>query len=132
MDIDKIYKAYPTKDDCLKHIISIRWNGKPICPYCRSNNATQMENGKRYHCNTCNTSFSITVGTLFHKTKLDLQKWFLAIALVLKAEKNISARQLASDLRVNKNTGWYLLKRIRKAMLQDLEMLKRVAEYNEL
>jgi transposase-like protein len=32
------------------------------------------EKQQRYHCNNCNTSYSVTVGTIFHDTKLDLQK----------------------------------------------------------
>ncbi|WP_318781265.1 transposase [Amazonocrinis nigriterrae] len=55
-------------EECLILLEQIRWNGKPKCPYCGSNNATRYKNEHRYHCNECFTSYSVTVGTLFHKT----------------------------------------------------------------
>jgi len=51
-----------------------------------------------------------------HSSKLPLPKWFAAIFLIVNAKKGISSLQLARDLDVNKNTAWYLQKRIREAM----------------
>lgn len=90
-----------------------------------------MPHEHRYHCNNCNTSFSVTVGTIFHKTKLDLQKWFLGISLILNAKKGISARQLARDLDVNKNTAWYMGMRIRRAMIEQRELMNGFVEMDE-
>ena len=131
MNIIEIYDKYPNHIDCLKHLENIRWGGKPICPYCKSARVTAFKNEYRYHCNNCNTSFSVTVGTIFHKTKLDLQKWFLAISLILNAKKGISARQLARDICVNKNTAWYMQMRIRRAMSQNSELLSGIIEADE-
>jgi transposase-like protein len=60
-----------------------------------------------------------------------MQKWFLAIALVLNAKKGISARQLARDIEVNKNTGWLMLMRIRKAMRDQGDLLQGIVEADE-
>lgn len=131
MNIIQIYKQFPTEESCLKHLEKVRWEGRPTCPYCKSQNQTPVENGFRYHCNTCNTPYSVTVQTIFHKTHLDLQKWFLAISLILNAYKGVSARQLARDLEVNKNTAWYMAMRIRNAMVQQKELLQGVVEMDE-
>jgi len=58
------------------------------------------------------------VGTIFHHTHLPLQKWFLAVMLMLNAKKGLSALQLSRDLNVNKNTAWRIAMQIRKAMTQ--------------
>jgi len=64
---------------------------------------------------------------------LPLQKWFLAISLILNAKKGISALQLSRDLEVNKNTAWRVAMQIRKAMTQrsELELLTGVVEMDE-
>lgn len=85
----------------------------------------------RHHCNGCRKSFSVTVGTIFHDTRLPLQKWFLAISLILNAKKGISARQLARDLEVNKNTAWSMGMRIRDGMKQDTSLLSGIVEMDE-
>ena len=46
----------------------------------------------------------MTVGTIFHHTHLPLQKWFLAVMLMLNAKKSLSVLQLSRCLHVNKNT----------------------------
>ncbi len=112
----RIAEQYPTQEDCIAHLEAVRWGGDPQCPYCGSNKSSPMNGEDRHHCNTCNTSFSVTVGTIFHHTHIPLQKWFQAIALILNSEDGISARQLARDLVINKNTAWRMSMQIRKAM----------------
>lgn len=133
MNIIKIYKTFPTQESCLEYLEQVRWKGQPTCPYCKSTNSTSAPKEQRHHCNNCNTSFSVTVGTIFHKTHLDFQKWFLAISLILNAKKGISARQLARDLEVNKNTAWYMAMRIRRAMNErwHRELLHGIIEMDE-
>lgn len=90
-----------------------------MCPYCGSTNAAPSRDGRcRHRCYDCKTSFSVTVGTIFHHTHLPLQKWFLAIMLMLNARKGPSTLQLSRDLLVNKNTAWRIAMQIRKAMSQ--------------
>ena len=133
MDIVKIYESFPTENDCIDHLESIRWNKRPQCPYCKSVNATPLAKEKRHHCNNCNTSFSVTVGTVFHQTHLPLQKWFLATTLILNAKKGISARQLSRDLHVNKDTAWRISMKIREAMCEreQLDLLTGIVEADE-
>lgn len=131
MNIVSIYKAFPTDAACMRHLEHVRWGGIPVCPYCNSPKVTSYKDELRHHCNTCKTTFSVTVGTIFHNTKLDLQKWFLALSLVLNAKKGISARQLHRDIEVNKDTAWRMLMQIRKAMLQDAKMLTGIVEVDE-
>jgi transposase-like protein len=133
MNIVKIYQVFPTEADCITHLEKVRWNNKPKCPYCQSHKITPLPKENRYHCNNCNTTFSVTVGTIFHHTHLPLQKWFLALSLVLNAKKGISARQLGRDLEVNKDTAWRMAMKIRQAMTQQAqrELLAGIVEMDE-
>lgn len=131
MNIVQVYKQFPSQADCIAHLERVRWRGKPICPYCKSPRVSPLKKEKRYHCNNCNTSFSVTVGTIFHKTKVDLQKWFVAISLVLNSKKVLSARQLGRDIEVNKNTAWFMTMRIRRAISEYGDLLKGIIEVDE-
>ena len=117
-------------DECLALLEQIRWGGKPKCPYCESTRATAYKSDRRYHCNECFTSYSVTVGTLFHKTHVELHKWFIAIRLVLNLPGGISVRQLAKEIGVNKNTACYMIVRIRTAINDDQELIQRVLNKN--
>ena len=116
MNIVTIYETFPTNADCIKHLERVRWGDTPKCPYCGSDNNRPLPGTKRHQCRACKTSFSVTVRTIFHHTHLPLQKWFLAVAIILNAKKGLSARQLARDICVNKDTAWRMAMKIREAM----------------
>ena len=134
MDIIEVFERFSTQKGCLRYLEKVRWQNKPICPYCKSPKQTPLKKEHRYHCNNCNTSFSVTVGTIFHKTHLSIQKWFLAISLILNAKKGISARQLARHLKINRNTAWRISMKIREAMFEPEQrgILQGLVEMDEV
>ena len=131
MNIVAIFELFPDQESCIRHLERARWKGTPRCPYCDSTRCGKA--GKRHRCYACKTSFSVTVQTIFHHTHLPLQKWFLAIVLMLNAKKSLSALQLSRDLKVNKNTAWRIAMQIRKAMTQaeQRDMLTGIVEMDE-
>jgi transposase-like protein len=135
MNIIQIFKQFPTQESCVKYLEEKRWHGKPVCVYCGSDkvsNHQEKNRSSRLQCSTCKKSFSVTIGTIFHDSRLPLQKWFLAISLILNAKKGISSRQLARDIEVHVETAWSMGHRIRKAMQQDEGLLlKGIVEMDE-
>jgi len=132
MNIIQIYQKFPKQQDCIKHIEKVKWNGQPNCPYCNSDNYSIVSKENRYHCNICNTSYSVTVGTIFHHSHLPLQKWFLAISIILSAKRGVASRQLAKDIGVTKDTAWRMQTQIRKAMGQNKELLQGIIEIDSI
>ena len=127
-NLTTIYEIFPTAESCLEYLEAIRWNGQPECPYCGSSKYSRLNQESRYHCNKCNTSYSVTVKTLFHKTRLDIQKWFLTIFLLMDVGEDPSARELAAIIKVNKNTACFLAMRIRHARAKEFNLLSQIAE----
>lgn len=135
MDVITIAEKFKTQESCIEHLENVRWRGNPVCPYCNFGGARQSARQKatdnRHTCNWCNKSFSVLVGTIFQNTKLPLQKWFVAISLMLNAKTGMSTRQLARDIKVTKDTAWYLQMRIREAMTEHRELLTGIVEIDE-
>lgn len=131
MNIVQIYRQFPTQESCIRHLEKARWGDTPVCAYCGSVNTNPLKGELRHHCNGCRKSFSVTVGTIFFDTRLPMQKWFLAISLILNAKKGISSRQLARDLELPVKTAWSLAHRIRKAMTDDGTLLTGIVEMDE-
>lgn len=73
-------------------------------------------------------SYSVTVGTIFHRSKCDLQKWFAAIYYVLRVNKHVTARQLAIEIKVTKDTALSISDKIRKVFIKDAEFLNRIID----
>lgn len=118
MGVVAMYRKCSTEADCVAQLEEMRWNGIPICPYCSSTRTTPAKGTHRHHCNGCNVSFSVTVNTIFHRSHLPLQIWFLALPLVLDEKANIVICRIAKHLGINKNSAWSLVMRIRGAMME--------------
>ena len=121
MNLIEVMERFPDQKSCIDHLERIRWGNKPVCPHCgcvevKEKNEDGVGRVGRYHCSACKASFKVTCGTVFHHTKIPLQKWFLAISLILNAKKSLSSCQLARDLDLNQKTAWFILTRIRAEM----------------
>jgi transposase-like protein len=131
MEIVEMLSKYKTQKKCIEFLEKARWENKPICPYCGSERSSVKTQEYRHKCHDCGRSYSVLVGTIFESTKLPLTKWFATICLILNAKKGISSLQLSRDVGVNKNTAWFLQKRIRQAMQDNDFMLKGIVEIDE-
>jgi transposase-like protein len=134
MNILSIAQRFPTQESCIEHLERLKWNGKPVCPYCQHENVarkTEKHLVGRWNCRNCLSSFKVTSGTIFQGTKIPLQKWFAAIAILLNAKKSVSSCQLARDLDLTQQTAWYMATRIRKAMKDDKALLAGIVEADE-
>ncbi len=68
---------------------------------------------------------------MFTGTKIALQKWFLAIALMANAKKSLSSCQLSRDLGLNQKTTLRLMMCIRAEMGKDNVLLQDIVEADE-
>ncbi len=72
-----------------------------------------------YQCNACREQFTVTVGTVFERSKIPLNKWMLATYLLSSSKKGMSSHQLHRMLGVTYKTAWFMAHRIREAMSGD-------------
>jgi transposase-like protein len=117
---------YTDDDKAREHLEALHWPHGPVCPHCGSvENITKLQ-GKStrkgvYKCNACEKPFTVTVGTVMEDSKIPLNKWVYAFALVNESKKGISAHQLHRSLGITYKSAWFMLHRIREAMKQDFE-----------
>lgn len=108
---------FPAENDCIKFLANIRWGKKPVCVHCGSSRKIYViANGKLFKCADCRRPFSVRIGSIFEDSALPLQKWFMAIYLLMAHKKGISSVQLGKDIGVTQKTAWFMLHRIRFAV----------------
>lgn len=128
MDLKHIKKIFPSEKDCIKLLEDVVWGSEIKCPYCSN---TQKEYAitnlnDRYHCNWCNSSFSVTVKTIFARTRCDLRKWFLEIYLLYPPKDKITVRDLAEKIQTTKDTARLLKTKIQKAIIETPDLLEKI------
>jgi transposase-like protein len=97
------------------------WPDGPICPKCGTiDQATLMQGESHrpglYQCNACREPFTVTVNTLYERSKVPLNKWLAATHLMMASKKGMSALQIGRLLGVSKKTAWFLCHRIRESL----------------
>ncbi len=64
----------------------------------------------------CRKQFSVKTGTIFEESPIALDKWLMAIWLVVNCKNGISSYEIARDLKVTQKSAWFMLHRIRLAL----------------
>jgi transposase-like protein len=138
MKLIDVARQFGTPEACNDFLESMRWPDGPECVHCARKRVTkytkkvstrQRLNAKTgemetkavparilYVCLDCKKQFSVTEGTIFNDTHLSLDKWFMAVAIMVNAKRGVSSLQLRRDVGLARKTAWYLNHRIRKAM----------------
>lgn len=126
-----LIKAFPNEQSCINHLEKLRWNGEVVSPFDPSSKVYVCA-GNKYKCKNTGKYFNVKTATLFDNTKIELQKWFLAIWLITTHKKGISSVQLATDLGVTQKTAWFMNHRIRKCYgIEDDSMMDGMVEVDE-
>jgi transposase-like protein len=99
------------------------WPNGPTCPHCGNADKTRITSlhGKAhrpglYQCNECREQFTVTVGTVFERSKIPLTKWLAALFLLCSSKKGMSTHQMHRMLDISYKSTWFMTHRLREAM----------------
>jgi transposase-like protein len=111
---------FTNADKAREYLEAQRWPQGPYCPHCGSFAAKRLE-GKKHRaglvqCNDCREQYTVTVGTVFERSKVPLNKWLLCNHLLCASKKGMSAHEIHRLLGVTYKTAWFMCHRIREAM----------------
>lgn len=108
-------------DAAREHLEALRWPQGAVCAHCGGGDRQSKLEGAShrpglYFCGHCRSQYTVTVGTVFERSKVPLHKWVLATHLICSSKKGISSHQLHRTLGVTYKTAWFMSHRIREAM----------------
>lgn len=104
---------------------AIRWPDGPVCPHCGNSDPDKLAKveGKKkthrpglFYCNECKGQFTVTVGTVFERSKVPLTKWWMAAHMLNSGKQGVSAHEIHRQLGVTYKTVWFMMHRLREAM----------------
>lgn len=104
---------------------AVRWPDGPYCPHCGNSDQEKIAKveGKKqshrpglYYCNECKGQFTVTVGTVFERSKVPLTKWWMAAHMMNSGKNGVSAHEIHRSIGVTYKTAWFMMHRLREAM----------------
>jgi transposase-like protein len=122
MDADLLQAIFTDETTAREWLESQVWPNGPVCPHCGNSDRITGLRGRVhrpgvYQCNACREQFTITVKTVFEKSKIPLSKWLTALFLMTASKKGISGHQVHRMLgSVSYKSTWFMCHRLREAM----------------
>lgn len=121
--LHEFYAQFPDEDACWRALRQMRWPHGFVCPRCGGRGSHRLRTRRLEQCRSCRHQVSPIAGTIFHKTRVPLRTWFLAIFFVARHKKGISALQLQRDTGLGSyQTAWTMLHKIRSSLAHRPEL----------
>lgn len=130
--LPQLLDYFQNESVCREYLEQQRWNGNVECPFCACTKVYRTNRGFKCADRYCAKKFSVTVGTIFENSKVDLRTWFAAIYLCTSSKKGISSLQLHRQLGVTQKTAWFILHRVREMLrIKAPQMLAKEVQIDE-
>jgi len=110
---------FANQDNCIDYLALRRWpDGRVICPGCGSDRVSFNATRRTWKCSKHHPKreFSIKVGTVMEDSAIPLDKWLVAMWMILNCKNGVSSCEIAKDVRVSQKSAWFMLHRIRLSM----------------
>ena len=111
-------KRYGTEGLCRAVVFKLRWPDGFQCPVCHGREHCVIRTRTVYQCNACRTQTSLTAGTIFANTKLELKVWFQAMYHMTQSKQGISSVELGRRLGVRQPIAWAMKSKLAQVMLE--------------
>ena len=113
-----IYFSNP--DNCVDYFAIRRWPNGVVCPTCGSDKVKYSAKRRVWQCSTHHPKreFSVKVGSVMEDSAIPLDKWLMAIWMVINCKNGVSSYEIAKDVKITQKSAWFMLHRIRLG-LQD-------------
>ena len=110
---------YPNDAACLAKLMEINFGGTEItCPGCGVERAKfhPMTKRRAFACQECGHHIYPAAGTIFHKSRTNLTKWFFAMYLMTSTRHGVAAKEIERQLGVTYKCAWRMCHELRKLM----------------
>ncbi|KFN49256.1 IS1595 family transposase [Arenimonas composti] len=121
MTADLFAPHFHDADKARAYLEKLRWPNGPVCPHCGVEGEHYALKGAAHRpglwkCKDCRKQFSVTVGTVFEKSKVPLNKWLMVVHLMCASKKAISSLQISRMIGITYKSAWFMTHRVREAM----------------
>ena len=125
MNLFDFLKKFPDEQTCRTYLKDLRQKQGIICDskdkvtgeICGCTKHYWLENVEKFQCSECSSRTNLKSGTMFFKSKISLQKWFMCIHLMTTTKKPFSCLELQRQLGFKRyEPVWDMMRKIRLSM----------------
>ena len=125
VDFDEFSKIYPDKESCYAFLATLKWKNGYHCRKCSNDHYFNGHILNSRRCSKCGYEESVTTFTIFHNTRIPINKAFYMIFLIYSSKGKISSHKLSELLSIRQSTCWTFGSRIKKVMEDRKKTIKK-------
>lgn len=114
--LQQAIQYFKDEQTCIDAVVALRWPDGPICPKCGHNQHYYLATQRRWKCKQCKKQFSVKVGTIFEDSPIPLEKWLIALWMLVNCRNGVSSYELGRSLGMTQKSAWFVLHRLRLAL----------------
>jgi hypothetical protein len=117
--LQQAIQHFSNQENCIAYMVKMRWpDGVVICPICGRNDVSWLAAQQKWQCKSRHTKrqFSAKVGTIFEDSPIGLDKWLMAMWMIVNCKNGVSSYEIARSIGVTQKSAWFMMHRIRLAM----------------
>jgi transposase-like protein len=116
--LQQAIKYFSNEQVCIDTVAALRWPNGPICPKCGGTSHYYLATQKRWKCKNpkCAKQFTVKLGTIFEDSPITLDKWLIALWMLVNCKNGISSYEVGRDLGITQKSAWFVLQRLRLAL----------------
>jgi transposase-like protein len=118
--LQQAIKYFSEEQVCIDTVSSLRWPNGPVCPCCGHGEHYYLKTQRRWKCKDCHKQFSVKLGTIFEDSPIPLDKWLVALWMLVNCRNGISSYEIGRALGITQKSAWFVLHRLRLALREGI------------
>ena len=114
--LQQAIRYFSDEQVCIDTIAALRWPDGPVCPACGHKDHYYLKTQRRWKCKECYKQFTVKLGTIFEDSPISLDKWLVALWMLVNCKNGISSYEVARDLGITQKSAWFVMHRLRFAL----------------
>jgi hypothetical protein len=98
MNIEVLIKNFPSEDTCKENLRRYKERNIINCKNCACQKHYWLKAKWQWQCSECKTRTTLRVGTIMENSKLQVRKWYQALAIIAFSDEKISIVELQRKL----------------------------------
>ena len=125
VDFEEFSRIYPDKEQCNLFLSELKWQNGYACRKCKNTHYYPGHIPLSRRCSKCAYEESVTTYTIFHNTRIPINKAFYMVFLLYTTKGKISSHKLSELLNIRQSTCWTYGSRIKLVMEERKSKLKK-------
>ena len=118
--LQQAIKYFSDEQVCIDTVAALRWPDGPVCPVCGHKEHYYLKSQRRWKCKGCHKQFSVKLGTIFEDSPIGLDKWLVALWMLVNCRNGISSYEVGRSLGITQKSAWFVMHRLRLALREGI------------